>query len=229
MDLEQLNSILTTILTTIGGTALVVGGLSAWLGKVWASGIIEAQKSLHLHNLEKVKAELNLKIEEQRSSIQLLRERTQRFSSTQFELYTELWCRLQDLRFIADDLWEKATREKLFSFVGCLIETRQAVEKAALFLENEHYRELRNTLELFQEFQMGKKKLIEIRTNDDFNEAFETDKYDDAGETRLGIQQQILANHILKQGYEALLERVRDSLKAQITGTPNPDIDSDEE
>lgn len=206
----------------------MVGGLSAWLGKVWASRIIETQKALHSENLERVKAELNLKIEEQRSSIQLLRERTQRFSSTQFELYTELWRRLQDLRFIADDLWEKATRDNLFSFVACLIETRRAVEKAALFLENQHYKELRDKLELFQEFQMGKKKLINIRSNVDFNEAFETDKYDDAGETRLRIQQQILANNILKQGYEALLERVRKSLKAQITGTPNNAIDSDE-
>jgi hypothetical protein len=208
---------------------VIVGGLSAWLGKVWANRIIETQKALHSEKLERVKAELNLKIEEQRSNIQLLRERTQRFSSVQFELYAELWRRLQDLRFIADDLWEKATRDNLFAFVACLIETRKAVEKSALFLENQHYKELRKTLDLFQEFQMGKKKLIEIRSNDDFNEAFETDKYDYAGETRVGIQQQILANHILKQGYEALLERVRASLKGQITGTPNNAIDSDEE
>ena len=72
MDPEQLNSVIKAVLTAIGGTAVVVGGLSAWLGKVSASRIIEAQKALHSENLERVKAELNLKIEEQRSSIQRL-------------------------------------------------------------------------------------------------------------------------------------------------------------
>ena len=63
MNPEQINQLLTTVLTSIGGTAVVVGGLSAWLSRLWATRIIEAEKASHSRKLEETKAELNIKNE----------------------------------------------------------------------------------------------------------------------------------------------------------------------
>lgn len=215
---NDIYELLTVVLASIGGTAIVVGGLAGWIGKVWLNRIHEADKARFSKELETLKSGLTLALEKQKLSLDVIRTQSQKFSSTQFDLYADLWTKLQDLKSIADDLWEKATRDRLFQFVGCLVATRQAVEKAGLFLEPQHYKELKDILEVFGEFEMGKRRLIEIRSNQDFDAAFETERQNSPDDSELRIQEHILANHIYKQTYAHLLERLRDSLREQITG-----------
>jgi len=52
------------ILTSLGGGALIVAAFSTWLGKVWASRILEKDKLKYQGEMEKIKSELNKKIHE---------------------------------------------------------------------------------------------------------------------------------------------------------------------
>jgi len=41
-----------TAITAAGGSAVMVAGLAAWLGKIWADRIIQTQKLLHNIDLD---------------------------------------------------------------------------------------------------------------------------------------------------------------------------------
>lgn len=58
MTVEQVVTISTSILAGLGGGALIIWGLSSWLGKVWANRILEKDKLRYNRELEVVKTEL---------------------------------------------------------------------------------------------------------------------------------------------------------------------------
>ena len=77
------------VLTAIGGTAAVVGGLAAWLGIVWAKRIEQAEANKYAKEIESLKSEL----EKEKS-------REQRISEAKFKLYTEVWSCIQEVNMM---------------------------------------------------------------------------------------------------------------------------------
>ena len=51
------------IIVSVGGSGLIIVGLSSWLGKVWANRILLNEKSKHDNELEKYKSQLVTEIE----------------------------------------------------------------------------------------------------------------------------------------------------------------------
>src|SRR4051812_48865274 len=96
-----------TILGAMGSGGALVLGLGAWLGKVWAARIKESDKARFSKDLEQL-----------RSDLELTRMQQRRISEEQFSLYSDVWIHLQDVRFIGDQLWERATGERLKAFRG---------------------------------------------------------------------------------------------------------------
>src|SRR5215510_5963381 len=58
-----MNEIILAVLSGVGGTAVIVAGLSAWLGKVWAGRILAGEKARFSEDLAKLKAELEFQLE----------------------------------------------------------------------------------------------------------------------------------------------------------------------
>jgi hypothetical protein len=54
------SEIITTVITSVGGSAVIVGGVAAWLGKVWADGIVQSQKFLQDIDLDLRKRRLDV-------------------------------------------------------------------------------------------------------------------------------------------------------------------------
>jgi hypothetical protein len=52
--------VLTTILATIGGAGVLIVGLAAWLGNVWASRIRDSEKARSDREIEVLKASLEI-------------------------------------------------------------------------------------------------------------------------------------------------------------------------
>jgi hypothetical protein len=141
MNWDQAFKLVTSMLASVGGAAVIIFGMSSWLGKVWANRILEADKLKYQHALEAVN----------------------RYSESQFRLYNDLWSSLCDLRIAGDALWEDANSINARRFAQQLQKTRDMVQKRSLLIEDEHYEKLKRLMEEFGDFDLGKARLLELR------------------------------------------------------------------
>jgi Glu-tRNA(Gln) amidotransferase subunit E-like FAD-binding protein len=191
------NEVFQTIIGVFGSTG-VAGGIiwkiSSYLGEIWAKKYLES-----------IKKEYQKEIEAYKAQIDLLMETALRYSGRQFELYTKLWHSLYDLKSAADMLWEKASLQNLQKFSRQLKKTTDEVEKSYLFIEENHYRKLKNLLKQFCDYQFGKTKLVQLyeqKPNVDYQE----------------IENWINRNKVRKEEYERLIDIIRRDLKKTLKG-----------
>ena len=192
--------IITAAITALGGGAVIVFAFSSWLSKIWASKILEKDKFKYNKELEELKKQYELDYEKNKS-------RFLQYSNQQFELYNSLWTILVDLKANADELWNEASDANLQKFAKKLKETKIATEKSRLFLEEKHYKELINLLNEFANYQIGKTKLIELRSK---NKIANIDKQ--------GLQNIYLIwqNGKIKKEYSKILEKISNSFIKKI-------------
>ncbi len=84
-----------TVLGTAGGMAAIIGGLTAWLGKVWATRIAMAEKGAH----DKELARLNSSLEAERNRVEEAHKRLLEVTTEidldlrkrRIDVYIELW------------------------------------------------------------------------------------------------------------------------------------------
>ena len=129
------------------------------------------------------------------------KERALKYYSFQFEQYNKLWSDLIELQIIADDLWEKAQNVKMTRFIRKLIETKNNIKKYSLIIEENNYQALIQILNSFENYQIGKEKLIKSRNIHLSNEQ---------------INKLIKDNEYLKQKYDELLEKIEKKLRNQL-------------
>ncbi len=87
MNIEDILKIAGAIITSLGGGALIVAAFSTWLGKVWASRILESDRAKYKAEIEILKSELSKKIHEH--NVAISRIDTQRTDAIQ-DLYNLL-------------------------------------------------------------------------------------------------------------------------------------------
>lgn len=181
------------IITALGGGGAIVLGLSNYFGRILAK-----------RYEEKLKAKFQNAINEYQSQLDIIKQTSIRYSDKQFEHYSKLWSSLYDLKLLADDLWQQATSPTLERFSRQLKNTNIEIEKASLFIEDSHYKELRETIRFFSEYQIGKTSLIDYRRNADFDPQ--------------AVSHLIASNGKKKLAFEALIVNVKKDLKRQIGG-----------
>ena len=186
-----------TILASSGGSALVVGGLSTWVGKVWANRILESEKARYSQQIEILKSELTKKQANEK-----------RVSDAQFDLYSQLWSKLQDLRSAGADLWDVADSRTYANYINALYGAHDATLKGRIILPDEIYTELRSLIDVFRNYQLGKQKLIDIRSPGELDRNLELDDY--------RLHDQILDNERYKNQYEDLLDKLATTIKTGI-------------
>ncbi|MDA2937093.1 hypothetical protein MYX75_02370 [Acidobacteria bacterium AH-259-A15] len=195
MDSQE---ILTTVLGAIGGSGVIIIGLSAWLSKLWAARIVQAEKTAYAKEIEMLK-----------SSLAASRVREQRNSEAQFQLYSQVWSCLQDVKSIGDRLWKRVTRPDLEEFVANLANARMAANRGRLILEEDHYHRLLEIFEAFENYQIGKRRLIDLRSKEEFDEI-------DEDLTDYMIRDQIILNKGDKQRYDGLLDEILTEFRQQL-------------
>jgi len=194
VSLNEISQIVAWIFVSVGGAGFIFWKLSSYLGNIWASKYFE-----------KIKAEYQKELEKYKNELSLLKEKQLRYSSKQFEEYSQLWNSLYDLKLSADKLWRNATERNLNDFARNLAKAEITIEKSSLFIEDEHYKKLKDLLNTFNNFRLGKgtlKEYKEQRRSRSINE-----------ET---IKRQIEENRKIKEEYEKLIYEIRDNLKKQL-------------
>lgn len=192
MSWEDIMKIVAGLIISIGGAGGIMLKLSSFFGNMWAN-----------KHLEKIKKNHQMEIEQYKNQLDILKESSFRYSSRQFELYNTFWHSLYDLKVKADVLWEEASQNNLSKFKRQLKQTIDEIEKSSLFIEENHYKELKLVLQEFSNYRIGKSKLIRCR------------------EKNTGIDQingLIESNRQNKKKYENLIETIKTELRSQIKG-----------
>ena len=153
-----------------------------------------------------IKKEYQKEIEAYKSHLDVLKETSLRYSGQQFELYNNLWHSLCALKSTADILWEEANGQNLRKFSQQLKKTIDEVEKSYLFIEENHYQELKELLKQFREYQFGKTNLVQLYYKQR------------GGVDHQEIIEWISRNRERKEEYEELIDKIKKELKRQIRG-----------
>jgi hypothetical protein len=138
----------------------------------------------------------------------------QDYTTSQFKSYCNIWKSIQALRLAGNNLWERASKENFVKFSNQLRETSQLVHEDSIFFEESDYSELRSVLEEFELFHIGKERLIDIRSTQDFEIQ---EKLFSPHQFQKMISQQITENEQHKVQYEKVLDRVRVSFRQKLS------------
>lgn len=164
MNIEDVFAVSAAILSSLGGSALIVAAFSSWLGKVWANRILETDKLKYASEIEAIKSELYRETERQKITFSL-------YFEGQFRLYNELWLALSELNEQVDKLWKSATRSNLRAFMRSVHAAKRQIRNSAVLIEKQHYDNIQKVLSTFEQYQHGKETLINGRTIDELSES----------------------------------------------------------
>jgi len=184
-------------INTIGGVGGIVGGVSAWLAFIWANRILQNEKATQNKQLEIFK-----------TSLESIKKHNIKFTSTQFDSYSALWGTLVDLKTYADKLWADASNHNLIIFNKSLEKASELIQKSRIFLEDQHYQQLLEIMCIFNDYESGKQKLFQIRSEGDLH-----NKSIHQLEEEI---HQIEINGFFRNAYINLLNQIADSLKTQL-------------
>lgn len=164
---------------------------------------VESVKLEHSEKLDEIQKKNDLLYSEIKNS-------KERFNAKQFELYNILWSSLIDLKISADDLWHSATIKKLKFFSNKLFRARLSIEKSSLLLEDKHYKKLIDIIRKFENYKIGKEKLIDLK-----NELNKDNLYPMSDIEILTFFQ----NMSIKIEYDELIMVLKNEFKFQIRAT----------
>lgn len=198
---DVLRELFSSTLAVFGGAALVIGGLSALLGKIWSGRIVERERAQFQRIIEIEKIHAARDLEFLRAEMQSARDRSNRVHDARFELYSSVWAKLQSLREEGERLWHDASPDNAERFGVALMEARSAINRGRLILRESDYQELQGILRSFGEYEVGKKSLIDMRSREEL-------RANASGLNRTRIQEQIERNHRKRGEYEELLGRL---------------------
>ncbi len=119
MILENIYQVAFIMLTSVGGAGLIIAALSAWLGKVWANRILESDKAKYAQELDKIRHQFQIELnqlsiihENQRSSFQRLIKALRTSILSLQQEYDEEWRPLDQNDY--DSLKEVIIEESIF-------------------------------------------------------------------------------------------------------------------
>jgi hypothetical protein len=158
MDTIEVFKVAGAILGSVGGSAIIIIGLSSWLGKVWANRILEQDKLKYSSELELIKNKLQSESEKQNLMFSL-------YFEGQFKLYNDLWVSLAELQNGVELLWAEANSRNLRNFISVLKKAKIQIRSSALLIEPNHYREIMEVIDKLESYQVGKETLINARRN----------------------------------------------------------------
>ena len=210
MDIIEYVKLATAFIVSIGGSSVVVIALAKWFGDFMSHRLLDSYNNKHENELEALKSKYANELEETKSELEKAKFQFIRYSEKQFELYNDLWKVLLYTKQQADMLWQKADPSQIPAFSEQIRQTRRAIDDNLLLIEEEHYNKLIQLIEQFEQFQFGKLKLVEIRSQFDNGDGVVISKTE--------TQKTIRNNRRTKDRYDALIMDIGKSFRKQIKG-----------
>ena len=211
MDIIEYVKLATAFIVSIGGSSVVVIALAKWFGDFMSHRLLDSYNNKHENELEALKSKYANELEETKSELEKTKLQFVRYSEKQFELYNDLWKVLLYTKQQADMLWQKADPSQIPAFSEQIRQTRRAIDDNLLLIEEEHYNKLIQLIEQFEQFQFGKLRLVEVRSQFDNGE-------DRLEISKTEIRRTIKKNEKTKDKYDTLIMDIGKSFRKQIKG-----------
>ena len=211
MEIIEYVKLATAFIVSIGGSSVVVIALAKWFGDFMSHRLLDTYNNKHENELEALKSKYANELEETKSELEKTKLQFVRYSEKQFELYNDLWKVLLYTKQQADMLWQKADPSQIPAFSEQIRQTRRAIDDNLLLIEEEHYNKLIQLIEQFEQFQFGKLRLVEVRSQFDNGE-------DRIEISKTEIQRTIKKNEKTKDKYDTLIMDIGKSFRKQIKG-----------
>ncbi len=199
MDGNQVIQYIIHFINSAGGVSLLIMTIPSFFATLWAKYFIEQEKTRLNQTLEQVKSNYRRELELYKATVNISIAKLERYNSRQFEIYSATWASIYDLEVVANNLWEQASKDNLGDFRKQLEQTIMTVHRNSLFIQDDHYTKLNNLLNAFRQFQIGKGKLIAMRSNQEFDSFYDPEI----------VQDQIKCNRTYKEQYAALVNLMR--------------------
>jgi hypothetical protein len=196
--------VIATAAVSVGGSAAVFGLFGNFFTSIISNKINESQRAANDRELARLQLNLDL-----------LKSEKQRISDERFGIYSKLWGALQDLGTLGDMLWERVDLKTLDAFRKTLVTTRQEANRSRLVLKEPHFRSLCAALDVFSAYQVGKARLLEIRSSVELKKRFR-EYSNSAEEVEYQVQQQIRQNQAARASYKGLLEDIINDFRSQL-------------
>ena len=203
--------LVTAFVVSIGGASVVIVALAKWFGDFLSHRLLDSYNNKHEKELEELKCKYANELEETKTELEKAKLQFVRYSEKQFELYNDLWKVLLYTKQQADMLWKRADPSQIPAFSEQIRLTRRAIDDNLLLIEDEHYNKLVQLIGQFEQFQFGKQKLIDIRTQMERGDDVQLITKDEAQST-------IRKNKKTKDKYDELIMDIGKSFRNQIKG-----------
>lgn len=186
------------------GLDVVIFGIGAFIGKLISDTRLEKLKQKHSIKTEELKQKHSIELKSLETSLEISKSQKQQYKQIELERYFKLWDKLFKLQIIADQLWDEATENNLYSFVEAFKEAKEALGSAEIVLELEHCNKSQELMSAFEKFEVGKVGFLKIKDREEFDYLVDENCI---SATRLQIDK----NRLFKKEYDALMERIRES------------------
>ena len=219
--MQEILNVISLIIVSVGGTGVVILGISSFIGKIWINKFTEKYRVKYDKELENYKSEINLglnkldKIEEKALYISKVN------YDNEYKIYMEIWPKL--IECINSTLWlyprgienvpvdekklEKYKEDKYNDFREKYMEYNKCIEKYAPFYQKEFYNILKEIKEIC--FHIGDQyKMYEFDVK--YNESFVACR-----DLKMSIEERKELDEKQKkltELRETLLEKIRDYL-----------------
>lgn len=211
MAMIEYIKLVTAFIVSIGGSSIVIIALAKWFGDFLSRRLLDSYNNKHEKELEELKGKYANELEETKSELEKAKLQFVRYSEKQFELYNDLWRVLLYTKQQADMLWQRADPSQIPAFSEQIRLTRRAIDDNLLLIEDEHYDKLVQLIGQFEQFQFGKLKLIDIRSQLESGD-------DITSITKYETQSTIKKNKKTKDKYDELIMDIGKSFRNQIKG-----------
>ena len=211
MAMIEYIKLVTAFVVSIGGASVVILALAKWFGDFLSHRLLDSYNNKHEKELEELKGKYAGELEETKNELEKAKLQFVRYSEKQFELYNDLWKVLLYTKQQADMLWQRADPSQIPAFSEQIRLTRRAIDDNLLLIEDEHYDKLILLIGQFEQFQFGKLKLIDIRSQMESGN-------DVPSVTKEEAQSTIKKNKKTKDKYDELIMDIGKSFRNQIKG-----------
>jgi oligoendopeptidase F len=75
MTIDEILKIAASIIVSLGGSALLLGAFSHWLGSIWAKRMLQNERSKHEESLQRLKAKNEAALEDLKAQIDTLKQK----------------------------------------------------------------------------------------------------------------------------------------------------------
>lgn len=204
--------VITAVFGSVGGAAVLLLGCASWLGKIWASRILEKDRAKYSREMEKLRSDYGKELEFYKSQLEVSEKALSRYSESQFYLYNKVWSSLANLKILCDRLLQTETVGKadILNLWKQITEVKKEVFRSSLLIEEEHIVKLNALLRSFSKLGIGQYELLDVekeRNKPVFNDALY-----EALKKRM-IQQEIES---IKKEYDSLILLIEGSFRRQL-------------